>query len=487
MAQDELEQSLQKLESLANSDPEEIRKKVWSSMSVIADLILRAKDANFQSGWAAKVVDHQGNPIFSSEESEGLEGTAISVVKPMFDRSLKAGGALTDEQQVALEAKVASLEADLAKEKRTVQEKLKEKAAAAKEYMKTMTPEKAKQLAKDKAAALKEKLAGLSLDETYFKAKKAISDMDEYALKTFPANADETGGPLKLFRPDTDESFHIPVPPPAIPYLGSEVEIPHKAASLGITLLIELIRLMTSFGPLRSDITRKLTTVALIGVNLLQADWKGAALSSMGLFGPASLILGVLGKLALFSLARLDKASLDGLLLNTFKSAKSVPVGITAWALSVFATEEIRTAINEKFVRVNSILDTHIAALEAKADPKYETILLELKERKPSMSNLLAIQSIANHPAMACSAEFVSAIDEITKYDPGPNKEKPNPDDTMVVRLFVELCNIPLTKDMRESACLHGTAVPLEQSIQQYIKEKTGTVATAAPPSTTTQ
>ena len=461
MAEDELEQSLQKLESLANSDPEEIRKKVWSSMSVLADLILRAKDANFQPGWAAKVVNHQGTPIFSNEECEGLEATALAVVKPMFQGEIKQGGALTDQEQKVLEEKVASLQADLIREKRTVQEKIKEKAAATKEYMKTMTPEKAKQFAK-------EKLAGLSLDDTYFKAKKAISEMDDYALEHIAKKE----GPLKLFHPDAAESFHIPVPPQAQPVLGPQVNIPYKAASLGITLFIELVRLMTSFGPLKSDITRKLTTVALVGVNLLQADWKGAALSSMGLFGPAYLTLGVLGKLMLFSLARLDKASLDGLLLNTFKSAKSVPVGLTAWALSVFATDDIRLAIEEKFKQVNDILDAKIAALEAKEDPTYDKVILELKELKPSMANLLAIQSIANHPAISCSSEFITAIDAVTKY----NKDADGPtDEKLVVRLFVELCNIPLTDEMRQNTCeFIGPKLPLEETIAKYIKEKTG-------------
>ena len=500
MEQEELEQALQKLESFANSDPEEIRKKVWSSMSILADLILRAKDANFESGWAAKVVDHEGNPIFSSEECQGLEATLLTYMKPMFHGEQQGGGPLSALATGKASGPVvpppvppagASAATNPSKKPcdtvkkddkdeyiKCLEEQLnkswsmkgKEFAGKKAENLKKLSTAEGREKAYENAkAAAKAKLAGFSIDAAYFKTKKAMSEMDEYAL-----GFTKKEGPFKLFHPESEESITIPLPP----QLGGPRPVPHKAVSLIITLVVEVIRLMVSFGPLQSGVTRVITSIVLGGINILQGDWKGAILSSMGIVGPVALTMGVIGKLILYGIARIDPASLDGSLLYTFKSAKSFPIGMCIWLLGIFATDSVRKQINEKFIPINEIIDSQIETLKAKGGntDKYDTLITEFNGLKPSFANLIAIQSIANHPAITCSTDFVKAINDVTKY----NKDKDGPtDEKMFVRLFVELCNIPLTDEMRQSVCENGIELALEESIAKYIKERVGESGTS--------
>ena len=411
---EELNQALDKLDALAKSDPEEIREKVWNSISIVADLVVRAKDANFEPGWASKVVDGDGVPIFSTDDGNALELTALTVIKPIFvDR--RGGG---------------DLKSDLTKEKFT------EKLSVA----------SAKQLAKEKAAAAKEYMKEFSIDDSYMKAKEVIDSLDTRALKY------SKEGPMKLFH--GDEATDILIPNPYVPGL----KIPPKAASLLITLFVEVIRLLFSFGPLQSDITRKITSIILAVINVLQGDWKVAVLSGVGVFGTSSLIVGNIGKLMLAAFRAIGPTNQDAMLLDIFRSAKSFPIGVILWSLATFAPQPIRDTMNEKFTAIDAVIQDAVTKLNAKItndndESKKIKLNLMATDLNPTV-NIQAIQAIASHPAIVCSTELQAVVQDAAK--------------DVFAKLLLELCNIPLNKNMIELMC--PEIQPLEKSIELYIK-----------------
>ena len=114
--------------------------------------------------------------------------------------------------------------------------------------------------------------------------------------------------------------------------------------------------------------------------------------------------------------------------------------------------------MNEKFTAIDAVIQDAVTKLNAKItndndESKKIKLNLMATDLNPTV-NIQAIQAIASHPAIVCSTELQAVVQDAAK--------------DVFAKLLLELCNIPLNKNMIELMC--PEIQPLEKSIELYIK-----------------
>ena len=99
-----LKLALDYLEGMAKGDNTKLKENLYSSFSAISFLLLEAKKAKFQEGWATKLKDSEGLPLFNNEEADLIERLSKnaeylfdeqSTVSEESGQSGQVGGALS--------------------------------------------------------------------------------------------------------------------------------------------------------------------------------------------------------------------------------------------------------------------------------------------------------------------------------------------------------------------------------------------------------
>jgi len=410
--QKELYTSLDYLESLTKDDPEQLKKKVYETVSGISFLILEAKKSNFKKGWASKIVDRHDSPLFEKNESRILESATDKFIKPLFEHKEQTGGLVPIKKSSApsiIQSKIA------------------------------INPE------------------DLSIDKTFWKVRDFLSSVDAKA-KAFSREL----GPFRFFYSmDTDFRFPLPIPIPVPPFVSVIlVPVNPRAIPIVIGLIIEAIRIIYGVGPMSDDTTRKVLSLVLGLVDILKGDWKQGILSIIGFFGEAPLIAGLVMKTLINILDLIAPDLQEKLTMDLYQSGKSIAIGFLLWGFANFAPELARIAARAQFDALKKIVEEangKINDVEAAMQKSVDPAGLQLKLKDipedfvPTFDDIQNLQTIVRQPTIVCSKEFQEAIQPLNKLPP--------------MRLALELMSIPTDPQSLQYTCKEDVGKSLEDTL----------------------
>ena len=297
----ELHSAIDYLERLSKEDPAILKKKVYETFSGLSVLLLEANKAKFKRGWVSKVIDRHGSPIFDKKESRIIEDSAKKFIQPLF----------TDKQVggVDIPQKESS-------------------ASSIIESTASVNPD------------------DLSLDKTFWKIQDFFKTVDAQ-MKSFSREL----GPFRYFyEQKMDFRVPLPVPLPVPPFISViMVPVNPRAIPIIIGLVVEAIRITYSIGPLSNDNTRKVLSLVLGLIDILKGDWKQGILSFIGFFGEAPLVAGLITKVLLNILDFVSPDLQEKLVMDLYKSGKSIIIGFILWGFANFAPDFARAAARAQF------------------------------------------------------------------------------------------------------------------------------------------
>ena len=415
--QTELNTALDHLLVLSRQDPEKLQKTLYDSFSALSYLALEGKAADFQPGWAAKVVGKDGNPIFKKEEADIVETVALNTVKPIFTPDTNSETQKGGDPSIKPIGTKGMIDV-------------------------TSVP------------GIGVNPDDLSLDKTYWKVKNFLSGLDKQTH-----DLSRELGPFRFFY-ESPVDIQIPLPLPFPPYTIT-VPISPRAVPVIISALVEGIRLLFSFGPLSNDITRKILSIVMAVVDILQGEWKHSIMSLIGFYGSTPLAIGIVGKVFFNSLSLIAPDLQDRLLLDIYQSTKSMFIGIVLWGFATFSTAPIRKIVRTQFDKLKELADNangQIGKIESSMQQSVDPLGLKVKFNKlpegfvPTFDDIQNLQSIARQPAIYCSKEFQEAIAPLRVIPPA--------------RLILELFSIPTDLQTLEMECKGMAGISLEKTME---------------------
>ena len=411
-----LKVALDYLESLAKGNDNKLKENLYSSFSAISFLLIEAKKAKFQDGWAIKLKDSEGMPLFNNEEADLVERLSKNA-KPLFEEQTTVSEESDQSGQVggALSLVPGTSKAGM----------LQELATAASAF----------------------DTSQISLDKTFWKIRNFLKGLDKQSH-----DLSRELGPFKFFYESANDiPVPIPIPFPLVspPFVTIiTIKIPPRIIPLVIEIFVESIRLIMGVGPQSNDLARKILSVVMAVIDLMKGNWKHGLLSFAGYFGQYPLIAGLIGKAFLNVFSFIAPDIQDALIFDIFRSGKSIFIGFYLWAFTVFAPDIIRARVREAF-----------------ENPEYLSVVEKIKGTVGSkgysinptdvfivtFDDIQNLQSIARQPAVMCSADFQKAITGLAAILP--------------VRLFLEMINIPCDPETVDLVCGPFNGLPLEKTI----------------------
>ena len=416
----ELKRALDYLETISKGDSESLKNNVYKSFSGLCYLGLEAKRAKFKPGWATEIKDSNLDSLFHEKEASVIENIFLLLLKPIMDEG-KDGKA---EAQAGGAAALVPSTSDGG-----LFSKLKGVASL-------VNPD------------------DISIDKTYWKVINFLKGLNEqtHALS-------REIGPFKFFY-DSKADLPIPFPIPFPPYAVT-MQIPPRTIPVLIGSFVEAIRLIFSLGPTSNELTRKILSIVMAVIDLVQGEWKNSILSFAGYYGQYPLIAGVIGKVFLnvFSLVAPDIQ--DRLIFDIYRSGKSMFIGGFLWMFSTFAPASVRLIvktqldiIKDKVIKVNGdIQKTEDKMQEAAGESGLKVDLNKIPETFiVSFDDIQNLQSIARQPTFMCSKEFQAAIKPLLIIVPA--------------RLFLEMLSIPTDPETLDMECGQLKGITLEKTVE---------------------
>lgn len=415
-SQKELYVTLEFLEKLANENPEALKKKIYDAISGISFLIVEAKEAKFKQGWASRLKDRHDTLLFTSNESRILEDGARKFIKPLFeDTNKQKGGVNSSATPSIIKPKV-------------------------------FDPEE------------------ISLDKTFEAVKQTFKSIDD-KVKLFS----RTFGPFRFFyerdsvTKDADSDFQVPfpIPMPSPPFFYIiRIPVNPRAVPVIIGLVIEAIRITYSVGPLSNDITRKVLSLLLGLIDVLKGDWKQGILSLIGFFGESPLVAGLIGKVFINLMELMSPSLQDALITNIYQSTKSIFLGFFLWGFANFSPYSVRLMARAEFDKMKEMangINNEIGKLESSMQQSLGSLGLVAKFNKipadfvPTFDDIQSLQSIASQDMIVCSKEFQDSIEKLKSV--------------LIMRLILELMNIPIEKGILLQRCGEKAGKPLTETM----------------------
>ena len=421
--QKQLNIALDYLELLSKQDLQGLQKKLYSSFSALAYLALEAKKADFKPGWAQNLLDHEGHPIFTEDQANTVEMVTLNA-KPMFHDNTQEGGDVQggDVQGGDIPMKPFSTKGMIESSGIEVG---------------SVNPD------------------DLSLDKTFLKVKGYIAGLDKQTH-----DLSRELGPYRFFY-DMPTDFRVPIPIPFPPYTIL-VPVSPRAIPVLISVFVESIRLLFSFGPLSNDNSRKILSIVVAITDILQGDWKQGILSLLGYFGSSPLLLGIVGKVFLNTFSLIAPDIQDAMVTDSYKSMKSLVAGFVFWVIATFSPDAIRQTIRLQFDKMKDLVNNaneQIEKIEGSMQKSVAPLGLKINFNKipdnfiPTFDDIQNLQSIARQPAVYCSKDFQEAIEPLKIIPPA--------------RLILELFNIPTDPITLKDECQADSSI--EQTMEKSL------------------
>jgi hypothetical protein len=401
---------------------EHMPEKLYKSTDEIMRVINAIVKTNGK-GWAAQVLNNEGNPLLTKEEQLKFTETFQPYLESIIDFF---GG--DDEMRGGM------YKPDISKMSGMSKDFLKTKAAQATHSF-PIPPINPLEMA--------------SVDDLYSKIYHKIgnvnSTVNEYASKY---------GVLKLEKEhDLEEDVRVipppaalaisegvlalstaagfPIPPNLTMEVLSKVKVPFRTIVFTIYLILDISRL--AIGITGPALGRKILSLLLAVADLLKGDWKKAVLSLVGYYGMMPMLIGELMKVFLTMFRMFSPQIQHSIIFGSLDAAKSFIVGLLLAIFQVTAPEQVRLpliGILEKVAQHKAKMDGVLQDIGLSARPDYLS---------PTWDDLNNIQAVMSDDAYICSCEFRQLVDAVNQ--------------SAIIRIVLGILRIPVNEDMIMYKC----------------------------------
>jgi len=415
---------------------EQMSKRLYNSIENISRL-LNAIIITKGTGWAAQVLDEEGNQILTNQEqeimTEKLEPYMDDII--MFFDDKMTGGAL-------IGSKASKIGSDI----QTQLSKSSELSGLSKDF-------------------LKKKLDhithtdGISMDDVFLKVINKLESIDstvnnfasEYGILRLEKESDLNGDihiiPAPIASGIATGIFGLlEIPPQATEEVLSKVKVPFRSIVFIVYFMLDIARVSISVSG--NNIGRKIMSILLALLEILRGDWKKAILSIIGYYGTMPLLMGELMKVFLSIFRTYDDALQHDMVFAAFNNTKSLIVGILLSIFQATAPEEVRLPLIgalEKVAHKKAEMDGILVDAGLSARPDYLS---------PTWDDLHNIKAVINDEAYVCSCEFEELIKSVNK--------------TAIIQFILEMIGIPINEKFRSVKC--GTE-PCRDIVTTFVKK----------------
>ena len=329
-----------------------------------------------QSGWLTKATDALGNPIFDPKEAPELEQKlqpfanavlAFSSDPQTNPLSVQKGGAWG----------VSALGGKLAQAGQT--------------------------MAQGASSAPQESPYGI--DEIFQKVKYAIDKTNEkvqgfadsYGIlgmerKDDMLDKDYNYGPIGIPFIPLDESFSFNI--------LSKIPLPLRTIVFVSNMALDALRLLFSIPGLQVPFLRKMLSIGVAILELLQGDWKQALLSFAGTYSESALYMGLFGKVFLDIFAMINPEFQEQILDGIVPVSKSLVIGFLLKGFQILAPARLRRMVIDQlevFQKMKAETDKSLEGVGLPPRPEFFS---------PNFEDIQSVQSFIRDRGLLCSKEY---------------------------------------------------------------------------------
>lgn len=335
-----------------------IANHIYDAMNGLSSTFLMYKHHNGQHGWARKVKNSTGKPLWTPTQADQLE--------TLFHQKPQLGGALNPS---GFRQGTAS---DLIQ-----------------------------------SPGVSDILRDFSFDETFYKTRDHIQRFNT-TMKTLA----QTLGPTSFVNGPAIQFQYGPTP----------ISIPRRLLYPLIITLLESLRMIVTFTPFQSDFIRQISSIVLAVVDLSSGDWKQAILSVLGVYGETPLLFGVLAKMFLWVYNLISPEIQDRLEKDIFDGTKSAFIGFWLYILSIASPDTIREKINTLVAQAKVPLEQiqkNLLDIETRLQPEAEKLGMKITfpriplDQVPSLDDIQNLQALLQQPAFACNPIVKGQLDSL--------------------------------------------------------------------------
>ena len=268
-------------------------------------------------------------------------------------------------------------------------------------------------------------------------------------------------------RQDDPEPFGLlALVPPPTPFIGppaailSKVKVPARLIVSFVYTIMDILRIILSTKFAQYPQVRKISSVVVAIVDVLNGDWKSALLTFAGFFGESPMIAGEFAKLALYTFNLLNPRIRESIIFGTKDVVKSLLVGF------VFKIFQTVSPAPMRVIFKTAVDDVRATVSGSAEDVVDENKLPQLpKSTSPSFEDIQNIQAFIADPIRMCSKEFQAAIE--------PMKQ------SALLRMVLQLLGIPTNERERERVCSRFGTTP-QSYVDNLAKDRVNAERTEA-------
>jgi hypothetical protein len=245
------------------------------------------------------------------------------------------------------------------------------------------------------------------------------------------------------------------------------IKVPFRLIVSLIYMFLDVARIVVSING--SNFGRKILSIALSLLEFLRGDWKKAILSFVGYYGMTPLLIGQVLKAVLTLFNMISPELQETMIYGAYDSTKSLLVGILLTIFKITAPEDIRLpliGVLEAIAKKKEELDGSLESAGLQARPNYLV---------PSFQDLNNIQAVITDKAFICSKEFDTLFSTVQK--------------SALLTIILQLVGIPTDKFTEERKCSDNLGKPYVNLLVKGSAPATATapssVLTEEPPTTT--
>jgi hypothetical protein len=418
--------------------PEKLYKSTDGIMQIINTIIKTNGE-----GWAAQVINNEGNPVLSKEDqlrfTESFQPYLETIIDFFGNEDTVSGGQYKPDIN-----KLSGMSTNFLKTK---------VAQATHSY--PISPLDSTQMpgVDDIYSKIVNRIGNVNSTVNNYSSKYGILKLEkEHDLEPDvriipePVSLAISEGVFGL-----STTAGIPIPPNLTLDILSKVKIPFRTIIFVIYLGIDVARIaMGVSGP---PIARKILSILVSILELLKGDWKKAILSLIGYYGMMPMLIGQLIKVILTMFRMLAPQIQHSIIFGSLDAAKSLMVGLLLDIFQVTAPEQVRLpliAVLEKIAHRKAQMDGTLHDIGLSSRPDYLA---------PTWNDLNNIQAVMSDKAYICSCEFEELVKAV--------------DNAAIIRIVLQILRIPVNKDMIEYKCGNEPCINFNTIVVKEAQEQT--------------
>jgi hypothetical protein len=387
--------------------------KLYTSLDNILRCINKIIEQKGQKGWSAMVVSDSGNPLFTGEE----QGQFEKAFEPLVPLLL----AFFNSNKEESENQIATI-------------------------------------LENNPQQIYTQSGGFSIDQLYRKGIDSINTIDQ-KMQEFSSNYGILQAEERYDRTGSDPRPFVPlaVVPPLEPIAFTPV--PMRAIVFVTYLIMDTARLMIGFSPIDWPIMRKVLSLLLTLVDVLNGEWKQAILSFSGFYSQNYVIVGTFMKLFIDAFMLISPDLREKIIFGALDVTKSIIMGSLLFLFQTFAPGPIRMAVMPAFDKIKEIIEKNDETFKSKGLPPEKEYMI------PNMEHIQNLQALVSDPDLLCSEEFLN----------GPYRIFKDHKENVFLKTLFSLLRVPTDDETLQLMCGDKLGKPFTDNktlTQEQIKQQ---------------